>query len=428
MCVGILQIRAYQELTILNSWKYDFFVDSTVTITSNDLFFSKEAADYLGISVQRLNKLTKEGRIKPFKKNSSGTVYLKSELQNRRKELSIFEDSYSFYKEGECMFEINTPTKQEALNFSVLQSVLNESEKKLSIRFDAVESRLNLKAPLIEDLDSWSDEFSVSSESLSYAYEKALVSFQNLKSNDEIIGKDSCYYPEMLKQTDEAPRFLYLRGDKSLLLDKRAVALVGSRAASDTGQQNTARVARALGRNGVIIVSGLAKGIDASAHKAALEGNFKTIAVIGTSLNQYYPRENRSIQEEIEKKGLVVSQFSPAIKTERWFFPLRNGVMSGISLATVVMEAGETSGALIQARIALKQSRLVLIPKSALDIKTIDWPAKLVKKGATVVESPQEIINILGKANVYRSKPIEKNLFDINDDLYGYIAEKDVSY
>ena len=90
------------------------------------------------------------------------------------------------------------------------------------------------------------------------------------------------------------------------------------------------RLARALGQNGITVVSGLAKGIDVSAHMAALKSGYNTIAVIGTNLNQYYPAENKEVQQMIEEKGLVVSQFSPANKTERWFFPLRNGTMSRI--------------------------------------------------------------------------------------------------
>ena len=101
---------------------------------------------------------------------------------------------------------------------------------------------------------------------------------------------------------------------------------------------------------------------------------------------------------------MILSQFPPSVKTERWFFPLRDGVMSGLSLASVIMEAGETSGALKQASFALKQGRLVLIPQSAFEIRTITWPAKLEKKGAIKVRSPKEIIDVLSSHEVYKSE------------------------
>ena len=144
-----------------------------------------------------------------------------------------------------------------------------------------------------------------------------------------------------------------------------------------------------------------------------------TIAVIGINLNQYYPGENREVQERIEKEGLVVSQFSPATRTERWFFPLRDGVMSGLSQATVIMEAGETSGALKQARYALKQKRLVLIPQNAFSISSITWPARFEKMGAIRVKNPSEIIDILSQYKVYRQEEVGRDAIDDQPELIG---------
>ena len=310
-------------------------------IEPKDLFFSKEAADFLGISVQRLNKLTKDNTIKPVKKNSSGTVYLLQELQKRKDELAIFKEKEPIsYQGAEGMFRINTPVRQEALNFSTLMLSLNITEKKLTPIFDNLSQSLDISYPIIDDLIRWSTALDINASTLQSNYETAKQEFCRLHETDEIIKIGDTEYPSLLAETEEAPRFLYLRGDFSLLHDTRTIALVGSRNASDKGKENTRRVAATLGHNGIIVVSGLAKGIDATAHKTALENGYKTIAVIGTNLNQYYPSENKNIQMEIEKKGLVISQFSPALKTERWFFPLRNGVMSGLSRATVIMEAG----------------------------------------------------------------------------------------
>ena len=395
-------------------------------ILASKLFFSKEAADFLGISVQRLNKLIQTGKIVPLKKNSSGTIFLRDELEKRTEELSIFEDACSM-QEGDGMFAIDTPTKQEALNYATVMNVTSLSEKKLSHLFDEAFNQLDVLSPLLSEVDLWADYFRVSPNALKDAYYFAENEFKKLRHDDAIISIKDGEYPSLLKQTEEAPRFLYLRGNKALLYDDRTVALVGSREASAEGKKNTERVAQMLGGNGIIIVSGLAKGIDVTAHITALQNNFNTIAVIGTNLNQYYPLENKDVQMEIEKKGLIISQFSPATKTERWFFPLRNGVMSGISQATVIMEAGETSGALKQATFALKQKHLVLIPQNVCRTPTITWPEKFIKKGAVRVNSPKDIIEELTKHKVYKVEPELE--FDFSDTLNNLVvAEKETEY
>ena len=396
-----------------------------MNIVPNDLFFSKEAAEYLGISAQRLNKLTNDGTIKAFKKSSSGTLYLRSELDKRKEALSIFNDrSRSNAKRADGMFRINSPVRQEALNFSAVMISAGIYEKKLSLLFNQAALEFDISQPIPDALDIWARFFGLKSSDLLSNYEYAKHEFSMLRENDEIIKLGDTEYPELLAATAEAPRFLYLRGDFSLLHDTRTIALVGSRHASESGMNNTRRVAVTLGHNGIIIVSGLAKGIDVTAHRTALENNFKTIAVIGTNLNQYYPSENAEIQKEIERKGLVISQFSPALKTERWFFPLRNGVMSGLSRATVIMEAGETSGALKQAEFATKQGRLVLIPQNAFLDPRISWPRKLIEKGAIIVKTPKDIIRTLSEkiaSGIYYDTQLDL-LANIKDDDM-YVAE-----
>ena len=386
------------------------------------LFFSKEAAEYLGITVQRLNKLVQEEKVKPLKKNASGTIFHLDELNRRKEQLDIF--SKINHGEEKGMFEFDTKVKREALNYATLMNALNYTEHNLEPLF--VEFSQNVKVDIpIEDpsvCKKYAEFFNIDKESLLMEYQKAYNAFLALKETDEIIKRGSMDYPPLLMKTEQAPRFLYIRGKKSLLYENRTVALVGSRQASETAKDNTRRLAEALGKNGITVVSGLAKGIDVTAHNAALRNGYNTIAVIGTNLNQYYPYENKEVQLEIERRGLVVSQFSPASKTQRWFFPLRNGVMSGLSLATVIMEAGETSGALKQADFALKQRRQILIPKSALNIPQITWPAKYVQRGAQVFEYSRDVLRILAENNVFKVKddnaPVQQtfdiNLIDIN--------------
>ena len=393
-------------------------------IEASDLYFSKEAAAFLGISPQRLNKLANDGIIRPFKKSSSGTVYLLSELERRKAELSIFRARDTDAKERRIdgMFRIDSPVRQEALNFSVLMLSLGISEKRLTPLFDKAAEDIDTASPIADDPMQWCRIFNIPSSILSENYEYAWNAFSRLQPDDEIIKIGDTEYPELLEGTAEAPRFLYLRGNASLLHDTRTVALVGSRNASDEGIGNTRRVATVLGNNGITIVSGLARGIDAAAHRTALENGFKTIAVIGTNLNQYYPSENRDIQLEIERKGLVISQFSPALKTERWFFPMRNGVMSGLSRATVIMEAGETSGALKQAEFATKQGRLVLIPQNAFSNPAISWPRSLVDKGAIIVRTPKDIIDTLSERLAPKT-PVQTDLFAYPDIDDMFVAE-----
>ncbi len=325
---------------------------------ADELFFSKEAAEYLNITPQRLNKLIKEGKIKPLKKNPSGTIFHIDDLEKRKEEQNIFENIDEGGANG--MFQLDTDIKREALNFATLMNSLEITEQKLESLFVEFSKIADVSVLMINNkdlLDKYTDFFKINTERLIKEFEFARRAFSNLRKTDEIIKRGSENYPPLLAKTQQAPRFLYVRGNSALLLEKRTVALVGSRQCSEKAGENTKRLAATLGNNGITIISGLAKGIDVTAHKTALEYGFNTVAVLGTNLNQYYPIENKSVQLEIEKKGLIVSQFSPATKTKNWFFPLRNGVMSGLSLATIIMEAGETSGALKQADFALKQQR-----------------------------------------------------------------------
>lgn len=388
-------------------------------ILAEQLFFAKEAAEYLHITVQRLNKLIQDGKLKPLKKNSSGTIFHIDELNRRKEELEIFE---KIGNGGVCMFKFDTKAKQEALNYATLMNVLDMTELRLEPQFDKLSELIPVDAPMDnpEICKVYADFFHIRENTLLHTYKIAYRTFSELKETDEIIKRGSSEYPPLLAETEQAPRFLYIRGKKSLLYEKRTVALVGSRQASENSLDNTRRLAVALGKNGITVVSGLAKGIDVSAHRAALENGFNTIAVIGTNLNQYYPLENKSVQLEIEKKGLVVSQFPPSSKTQRWFFPLRNRVMSGLSLATVIMEAGETSGALKQADFALKQDRQIIIPKNVLETDKITWPRKYVQKGAAVVETPTDVLKVLAENHVFKpyriTMPKQQTLADYLQD------------
>ncbi|WP_103960900.1 DNA-processing protein DprA [Nonomuraea solani] len=198
-------------------------------------------------------------------------------------------------------------------------------------------------------------------------------------------------YPSRLRSIHQMPPILFTRGQAAA--DHRAIAVVGTRQASDQGLRIASAVARDLALNGVTVVSGLAKGIDTAAHRAALEAGGRTVAVIGTGINRFYPAENRDLQERIARDGLVISQFWPDNPPSQRSFPMRNAVMSGYAAATVVVEAPWKSGARIQARLALEHGRPVVMPEQLLEH---DWAREYAEKpGVHVVSSLRELLTVV---------------------------------
>lgn len=173
-------------------------------------------------------------------------------------------------------------------------------------------------------------------------------------------------YPVNLRMIHDRPPVLFVRGQLDAS-DERAVAVVGTRRASEEGKRTASTVAQALADAGRVVVSGLAAGIDTAAHTAALAVGARTVAVIGTGLRQYFPRANAELQDRLGREHAVVSQFWPGQEPRRWTFPQRNAVMSGFAQATVVVEASHTSGARMQARLALEHGRPVFLLRSLLE-------------------------------------------------------------
>ncbi|MGO5477509.1 DNA-processing protein DprA [Catenibacterium mitsuokai] len=208
-----------------------------------------------------------------------------------------------------------------------------------------------------------------------------------------LVKKGDGIYSKLLALIPTAPPYLFLKGHVHLLNEK-SVSVVGSRNASMESKEKTEKLVKALVKRNIVVNAGLAKGIDTITHKTALKNNGRTIAVIGTPINQYYPKENKKLQLTIEKYGLVVSQFPPCNKVYKWNFPTRNATMSGISIATIVMEAGEKSGALRQADHCIKQGRDILIPYSLLHSSLL-WPKKYIQKGAYTFRNIKEVLELL---------------------------------
>ena len=188
---------------------------------------------------------------------------------------------------------------------------------------------------------------------------------------------------------------LWTRGARAGLQGP-AVAIVGSRAASPYGLAVADRLASDLASRGIVIVSGLARGVDSAAHRGALAGGGATLAVLGSGADIIYPGEHASLAREIERSGLVMSELAPGTPPRPRFFPLRNRIISGLSRAVVVIEAGEKSGSLITARSALEQGRDVLaVPGNVLSGRNRGAHA-LLRDGAKIVESADDILEELG--------------------------------
>ncbi|MCW3839313.1 DNA-protecting protein DprA [Micromonospora yasonensis] len=216
-------------------------------------------------------------------------------------------------------------------------------------------------------------------------------------------------YPAQLLGIREMPPLLFSRGD--LQVHDRAVAVVGSRKASDEGLRIAGAVATALAGRGVTVVSGLAAGIDTAAHSAALKAGGRTVAVIGTGIRRYYPSANRRLQDHIAEVGLVISQFWPDAPPSRQSFPMRNAVMSGYAVATVVVEAGETSGARVQARLALQHGRPVVLTGQVMQC---DWAKAFAENpGVYVVHGTAQLLEAVDEILSYQ--PTEAGLENFPD-------------
>lgn len=182
-----------------------------------------------------------------------------------------------------------------------------------------------------------------------------------------------------------APAKLYVAGDVGLLHAGPRVCVVGSRKASAESLARARSFAKALAKRGMVVVSGLAEGIDTAAHEAALAAGGKTIAVIGTPLDQVFPAKNRALQERLMREQLVISQFPSGYQVQPKSFPIRNRTMALITDATVIVEAGEKSGTLHQGWEALRLGRLLFLMDSVAKSETLTWPKAMIGYGAQVL-------------------------------------------
>ena len=225
-------------------------------------------------------------------------------------------------------------------------------------------------------------------------HDKAAAELDRVKAlGGDVLILDDGSYPSLLREIDDPPPVLYVKGDWQACFDQPGVGVIGSRTCSTYGENSSEMLARDLASRGICIVSGLARGIDAAAHRGAISGNGKTIAVLGTGIDSIYPRENTGLVREIlQHGGCVVTQFplgTPPLKDN---FPYRNRIISGLSLGVLIVEASERSGSLITARLAAEQNREVMAVPGNITSGNSFGTNYLIKSGAKLVQQWQDVV------------------------------------
>jgi len=256
-----------------------------------------------------------------------------------------------------------------------VQQLFQLSEQQLlayGLKEDQIDALLNPNLALIQSNLAWLDS----------------------TTSKHIICYDHPHYPKLLKEISSPPLLLYLQGDISLL-NSHQIALVGSRSCTPYGQEKAYQFARLLSDAGFTITSGLAIGIDGLAHQGALDNAGKTIAVLGTGLNNIYPKRHLKLAEKITENGLLISEFWPDAPAHPSNFPRRNRIISGLSLGVLVIEASKRSGSLITARYAVEQNREVWALPGSIDNSEACGCHQLIQQGAKLVINIQDICDEL---------------------------------
>jgi len=214
--------------------------------------------------------------------------------------------------------------------------------------------------------------------------------------NPALVRRGEPVYPPLLSQLHDPPPRLYLRGGSPELLGRPAVAVVGARSCSGYGAQVARMLGRELAGAGLVVVSGLARGVDAEAHRGALEAGGVTVAVLGCGIDRDYPRSHADLARRIAETGSVVSEYEPGVEPAPWRFPARNRIIAGLSLATVIVEARARSGALITADFALELGREVFAVPGEITSGLSAGTNDLLRQGATPLLSPDDVLAACG--------------------------------
>lgn len=260
--------------------------------------------------------------------------------------------------------------------------------------FDQLGDIKNIFSGYPKDLDSITPKQIDALKNVNFiAAERDLIWAQ--EKGCQLITINDDYYPALLKEIPDAPLLLYVLGDAKLLAAPQ-LAIVGSRNPTPVGKKAAEQFAYCLSQNGIVITSGLALGIDSASHRGALLAVGETIAVCGTGLAHMYPASNQKLAEEIQQKGAIISEFPPDTPPRAKHFPMRNRLISGLSLGVLVIEAALRSGSLITARFANEQGRDVFALPGSIHNPLARGCHYLIRQGAKLVETAQDILEELG--------------------------------
>lgn len=228
-------------------------------------------------------------------------------------------------------------------------------------------------------------------------------------------------YPAILKEIKNYPAELFYKGNIDIL-KRRCVSIVGSRGTTSYGRNTAVKIAGNAAEAGLAVVSGMARGIDTCAHRGALDAGGDTVAVLGCGVDICYPAENKKLKECIEKDGLVISEYPPGTGPQKYHFPQRNRIISGLSELTVVVQAGNSSGALITAELAAEQGRDVCAVPGNIDSQYNMGNNKLIKDGAFPVINVRDVLELMGIDTADRSTA-ERVLSDTEMKIYSMLEK-----
>ncbi len=235
------------------------------------------------------------------------------------------------------------------------------------------------------------------------------------------IGFNEPDFPPLLNQIQTAPLGLFVLGEQALLCTPQ-IAIVGSRSPTPSGKRSTQRFAAELSIAGLSITSGMAIGIDSCAHRGCLEVDGKTIAVMATGIDMVYPHANRSLCKQIAENGLIISEYPPGTPPRREYFPQRNRIISGLSLGTLVVEAGLRSGSLVTARLAGEQGREVFAVPGSIHVAVSRGCHRLLRQGAKLVETTEDILEEIGQFFITQRHIVQTRTSVPSDEFSDFYA------
>ena len=241
------------------------------------------------------------------------------------------------------------------------------------------------------------------------------------KGNIEILRPGMHEYPASLSEINNSPKQLYYMGDISIL-KKRCAAVVGSRNTNQYGRTTAVAIAGKLAEKDVAVISGMARGIDTCAHRGALDAGGSTVAVLGCGVDICYPEENSSLKKELEERGLILSEYPPGTMPMPYHFPQRNRIISGLSEVTVVVQARNSSGALITAELAAEQGREVCAVPGNIDSQYNLGNNKLIKDGARPITCPADVLEAM-RLDVLDDETVRRLLSATEQLIFSMLSE-----